>query len=134
MTKKLKNGRLTKQNCYKTAASRPLFEFEIANGDQNKKTCIMRFVTLHIHCVYLPFTYEAKLTVIKETENCTCKYIATKSKSGILYVWNNARCPCRSRLKLGQRLISFVHAAWIQSVKTTYPVALTTFSGIVFPL
>ena len=84
--------------------------------------------------MYWTFTYEAKLTVMKETENCTCKYIATKSKSGTPFVWNNARYPCRSRLKLDQRLISFVNAAWIQSVKTTYPVALTTFSGIVFPL
>ena len=92
------------------------------------------FIALHIHCMYWPFTYEAKLTVMKETENCTCKYIATKSKSEPLYVWNNARCPCRSRLKLGQRLITFVNAAWIQSVKTPYPLALTTFSGIVFPL
>ena len=92
------------------------------------------FIALHIHCTYLPFIQEAKLPVMKETENYTCKCIATKSKSGTLYVWNNARCPCRSRQKLCQRPISFVNAAWIQSVKTTYPVALTTFSGIVFPL
>lgn len=72
--------------------------------------------------------------MMKETAHY--KYIATKdkSKSGTLYVWNEARCPCTSRLKLGLRLISFVNAARVQSVKTTYPVALTTFSGIVFPL
>ena len=89
--------------------------------------CSAVFIARHILCMYWPFTYEVKLTVMEETEYCTCKYIATKSKNGTLYVWNNARCPCRSRLK-------FVYAAWIQSVKTTYPVALTTFSGIVFPL
>ena len=56
--------------------------------------------------MYWPFTYEVKLTVMKETENCTCKYIATKSKSGTLYVWNNVRCPCRRRLKLNLALLN----------------------------
>ena len=71
--------------------------------------------------MYWPFTYEVKLTVMKETENCTCRYIATKSKSGTLYVWNNARCPCRSRLKLDQRL-KYIYIApgqvlkmWVQN-------------------
>ena len=44
---KLKNGRLTKQNCYKAAVSRPQFEFEIANGRQNVKNRIMRFVAVY---------------------------------------------------------------------------------------
>ena len=39
--KKLKNGRLTKQNCYKAAVSRPQFEFEIANSRQNKKKIVL---------------------------------------------------------------------------------------------
>ena len=46
--KKLKNGRLTKQNCYKAAVSRPQFEFEIANGCQNEKNRIMRFVAVYL--------------------------------------------------------------------------------------
>ena len=46
--KKLKNGRLTKQNCYKAAVSRPQFEFEIANGRQNEKNRIMRFVAVYL--------------------------------------------------------------------------------------
>ena len=67
---------------------------------------------------------------MKETENFTCNYIATKARvehcmSGIMQ---------DAPAEIDWRLISFVNAAWIQSVKTTYPVALTTFSGIVFPL
>ena len=46
--KKLKNGRLTKQNCYTAAVSRPQFEFEIANGRQNEKNRIMRFVAVYL--------------------------------------------------------------------------------------
>ena len=46
--KKWKNGRLTKQNCYKAAVSRPHFEFEIANGCQNEKNRIMRFVAVYL--------------------------------------------------------------------------------------
>ena len=42
--------------------------------------------------------------------------------------------PAQVNWNWGLRLISFVNAARVQSVKTTYPVALTTFSGIVFPL
>ena len=45
--KKWKNGRLTKPNCYKAAVSRPQFKFEIANGGQNEKNRIMRFVATH---------------------------------------------------------------------------------------
>ena len=43
-SKKLKNGRLTKRNCYKTAVSRPQFEFEIANGGQNEKNRITLYL------------------------------------------------------------------------------------------
>ena len=46
--KKLISGRLTKQNCYKAAVSRPQFEFEIANGRHNEKNRIMRFVALYL--------------------------------------------------------------------------------------
>ena len=73
---------------------------------------------------------------MKETENFTCNYIATKARvehcmSGIM---QDAPAEIDREIEMGPRLISFVNAAWIQSVKTTYPVALTTFSGIVFPL
>ena len=50
--------------------------------------CSAVFIALQIHCMYWPFTYEAKLTMMKETAHYTYKYIATKdkSKSGTLYV------------------------------------------------
>ena len=45
--------------------------------------------------MYWPFTYEAKLTMMKETANYTRKYMATKDKSkrGTLYVWGKPDAP-----------------------------------------
>ena len=37
-------------------------------------------MTLYIHSIYWPFSYDAKLTIMKETENFTCNYIATKAR------------------------------------------------------
>ena len=37
-------------------------------------------MAIYIHSVYWPFSYDAKLTIMKEKENCTCNYIATKAR------------------------------------------------------
>ena len=37
-------------------------------------------MAIYIHSIYWPFSYDAKLTIMKETENFTCNYIATKAR------------------------------------------------------
>ena len=42
--------------------------------------CSGVFIAIYIHSIYWPFSYDAKLTIMKETENFACNYIATKAR------------------------------------------------------
>ena len=38
------------------------------------------FIAIYIHSVYWPFSYDAKLTIMKEKENFICNNIAAKAR------------------------------------------------------
>ena len=53
----------------------------------------------------LPFTYGAKLTVLKEKEKNTRKHIATKRMNGTECVWDDARWLSSDYSKFVQQIL-----------------------------
>ena len=90
---------------WKSPVNGPSLNLKLKMAAKIRRVHLWRFVAVYlwksitcIYCMCLPFTYGAKLTVLKEKEKNTRKHIATKRMNGTECVWDDARWLCEGHL------------------------------------